>query len=306
MDEQNQYPHDSQGEPDDNTQPQTPVGSGTAPDSSTADTSQSWFGDYAHPDQAQQGPEQTRPIPSYQQQPPTPWAPGYPPPSAPSKTSRGRGLTAAVLVGALVLGGAAGVGGSALFHAFNDDSSTGTTNTSSSPFQATKTTVVQDGTVEKVSQAVLPSVVKVNVSSSSGAGSGSGIILSKDGKILTNNHVVTGAGDNGTITVNFNDGTTKRAKVIGTDPVTDVAVIQAEDASDLTPAALGKLEQPEGRPDRGGRRVAVRPERDGDHRHRQRAEPARVGLAVGGADPAVARSASPSSSNSRDSRASRT
>jgi putative serine protease PepD len=81
--------------------------------------------------------------------------------------------------------------------------------------------------------------VKVNVASSSGAGSGSGIILSKDGKILTNNHVVTGAGDNATITVNFNDGTTKRAKVIGTDPVTDVAVIQAEGASDLTPAALG-------------------------------------------------------------------
>ena len=86
---------------------------------------------------------------------------------------------------------------------------------------------------------MLPSVVKVNVSSSSGAGSGSGIILSKDGKILTNNHVVAGAGDNGTITVNFNDGTTKRAKVIGTDPVTDVAVIQAEGVSDLTPAALG-------------------------------------------------------------------
>jgi putative serine protease PepD len=82
-------------------------------------------------------------------------------------------------------------------------------------------------------------VVKVNVTSSSSSGSGSGIVLSKDGKIVTNNHVVTGAGDNGTITVNFNDGTTKKAKVIGTDPVTDVAVIQAEGASDLTPASLG-------------------------------------------------------------------
>jgi putative serine protease PepD len=247
MDEQNQYPHDSHGEPDDNTQPQTPVGSGAAPESDSADTSQSWFGDYAQQGaqqgaqhDPQQGPEPTRPIPSYQpQQPPAPWTPGYTPPPAPSKTSRGRGLTAAVLAGALVLGGAAGVGGSALFHAFSDDDSSGTTNTSSSPFQATKTTVVQDGTVEKVAQSVLPSVVKVNVTSSSGAGTGSGIVLSKDGKILTNNHVVAGAGDNATITVNFNDGTTKRAKVIGTDPVTDVAVIQAEDASDLSPAAIG-------------------------------------------------------------------
>jgi putative serine protease PepD len=145
-----------------------------------------------------------------------------------------------VLAGALVLGGVAGVGGSAAYRAFTDDGSTGTTTGSSSgPFQATKTTLVQDGTVEKVAQAVLPSVVKVNVSGSSGAGSGSGIILSKDGKILTNNHVVTGAGDNGTITVNFNDGTTKRATVIGTDPLTDVAVIQAQDVSDLTPASLG-------------------------------------------------------------------
>jgi putative serine protease PepD len=146
-----------------------------------------------------------------------------------------------VLAGALVLGGAAGVGGAALYGALNDDSPAGTTtSTSSGPFQSTKSSVVQDGTVEKVAQSVLPSVVKVNVTGSSGAGSGSGIVLSKDGKILTNNHVVVGAGDNGKITVNFNDGSTKRATVIGTDPLTDVAVIQAEGISDATPAALGK------------------------------------------------------------------
>jgi putative serine protease PepD len=241
MDEQNQYPHDSEGQAGE-TGASGP--SETPSDSSTADTSQSWFGDYAAQDPNRHGSEQTRPIPSYQpqqqpQQPPAPWTPGYTPPPAPSRTTRGRGLTAAVLAGALIVGGAAGVGGAAVFHTFNDDSSDGGTSTSSSPFHATKTSVVQDGTIEKVAQSVLPSVVKVNVTSSSSAGSGSGIILSKDGKILTNNHVVSGAGDNGTITVNFNDGTTRKAKVIGTDPVTDVAVIQAEGASDLTPAALG-------------------------------------------------------------------
>jgi putative serine protease PepD len=86
---------------------------------------------------------------------------------------------------------------------------------------------------------VLPSVVKVNVTGQSGSGSGSGIVLSKDGEILTNNHVVAGVGDNGSITVNFNDGTTKKATVVGTDPLTDVAVIKAQGVSDLTPAALG-------------------------------------------------------------------
>ncbi len=224
MDEQNRYPHDSRDENDAPT-----------PSDTTSDTSQqSWFGDYA-----QQQPEPTRPIPPYQQ-PPAPWAPGYTPPPAPPKTSRGRGLTAAVLVGALVLGGAAGVTGAAVYGAVTDNDSTGSTNTPANDYQATRNTVVQDGTVEKVAQSLLPSVVKVNVTSSSGAGSGSGIVLSEDGKILTNNHVVAGAGDDSSITVNFNDGTTKRAKVIGTDPLTDVAVIQAEDVSDATPASLGK------------------------------------------------------------------
>jgi putative serine protease PepD len=87
---------------------------------------------------------------------------------------------------------------------------------------------------------VLPSVVKVNVTGSSGSGSGSGIILTKNGEILTNNHVVDGVGSNGAITVNFNDGTTRKATVVGTDPVTDVAVIKVAGVNDLTPAPLGR------------------------------------------------------------------
>ena len=179
----------------------------------------------------------TRPLP--------PYAPAQPPyygaqPTGGQTLTRNRGLTAAVLVGALVLGGAAGVGGSAAFHAFQDDSSTTTSSNTPGKYQASSTALVKDGTVEKVATAVLPSVVKVNVSGQSGAGSGSGIILTKDGQILTNNHVVTGAGDNGTISVNFNDGTTKKATVIGTDPVTDIAVIKVDGVDDLTPASLGK------------------------------------------------------------------
>jgi putative serine protease PepD len=87
---------------------------------------------------------------------------------------------------------------------------------------------------------VLPSVVKINVTGSAGSGSGSGIVLRADGTILTNNHVVSVVGDSGTITVNFNDGTTAKATVIGTDPVTDMAVIKAEGVSGLTAAAIGK------------------------------------------------------------------
>jgi putative serine protease PepD len=95
------------------------------------------------------------------------------------------------------------------------------------------------GNIEQVAAAVLPSVVKINVAGQTESGSGSGIILSKDGDILTNNHVVAVAGKSGSITVNFNDGSTARAHIVGTDPVTDIAVIRAEGVDDLTPARIG-------------------------------------------------------------------
>ncbi|HEX4189620.1 MAG TPA: trypsin-like peptidase domain-containing protein [Marmoricola sp.] len=94
--------------------------------------------------------------------------------------------------------------------------------------------------VEKVAAAVLPSVVKINVTGQDESGSGSGIILTSDGKILTNNHVASLAGTSGSITVSFNNGKTVKATVVGTDPVTDLAVIKAEGISGLTPATIGK------------------------------------------------------------------
>ncbi|MER6940911.1 trypsin-like peptidase domain-containing protein, partial [Nocardioides sp. NPDC000441] len=120
-----------------------------------------------------------------------------------------------------------------------------------------------EGTAEKVAAKVLPSVVKIEVAAQGGSGSGSGIILSSDGLILTNNHVVdlssestqeTNPGFPGSpdqdqgqehqqgssITVDFSDGTSAAAKVVGTDPLTDTAVIQAENVSGLTPATIGK------------------------------------------------------------------
>lgn len=66
-------------------------------------------------------------------------------------------------------------------------------------------------------------------------GSGSGIILNKDGYIVTNNHVVEGATD---VTVILNTGKEYAAKLIGKDAKTDLAVIKI-DAPDLVPAELG-------------------------------------------------------------------
>lgn len=70
-------------------------------------------------------------------------------------------------------------------------------------------------------------------------GTGSGVIISKDGYILTNNHVVQGAA---TLTVRTADGKTYSAKLIGTDPRTDLGVIKIE-AANLPVAELADSSQ---------------------------------------------------------------
>ncbi len=69
-------------------------------------------------------------------------------------------------------------------------------------------------------------------------GTGSGFILSQDGQVMTNAHVVEGAS---TVTVTLNDGRTFEGKVIGTDPITDVAVVQIT-GDNLPTAPLGSTE----------------------------------------------------------------
>jgi len=83
---------------------------------------------------------------------------------------------------------------------------------------------------------VRPSVVQVN-SSGRSAGIGSGIVIDKDGHILTNNHVVA---DGDQLDVQFSDGSAASAKVVGTDPGNDLALLKVDVASNkLTPATLG-------------------------------------------------------------------
>jgi putative serine protease PepD len=163
-------------------------------------------------------------------------APVLPPASRPRTGLRGKRLAATVVAASLVLGGAAGLGGAAVWTSTHDEvqSSPVLTQTGGSTAQTAAT-----GSVEKVAQNVLPSVVMIDVTGPNGEGSGSGIILSRDGKILTNNHVVALAGSSGQLSVAFNDGSHATAKVLGTDPLTDTAVIQAQGVKDLTPATLG-------------------------------------------------------------------
>jgi S1-C subfamily serine protease len=86
---------------------------------------------------------------------------------------------------------------------------------------------------------VRPSVVRITTQGARAGtgGLGSGIVLDKDGHILTNNHVVDGATQ---IDVTLGDTTTGRARIIGSDPGNDLAVLQVDFPSDkLVPAKLG-------------------------------------------------------------------
>ncbi len=97
-----------------------------------------------------------------------------------------------------------------------------------------------DASAETAAANVLPSVVKIYATSSTASGSGSGIILTPGGEILTNNHVVELVAQGGRLAVSFNDGTTTSATIVGRDPLTDLAVIQAKGVSDAKPALLGR------------------------------------------------------------------
>ena len=163
------------------------------------------------------------------------------PPPAPTERKRRPGaFAAAVVAAALVVGAGAGVGGAAVWTSQNDaDTASSSAPRSTSPVVDTPAAASGDGSIEQVAQTVLPSVVKIDVAGAEGQGSGSGIILTSDGQILTNNHVVEVAGDSGELEVSFNDGTHAKATIVGTDPLTDTAVIQAEGVSGLTPVTIG-------------------------------------------------------------------
>jgi putative serine protease PepD len=149
-------------------------------------------------------------------------------------------LVAALAVGALV-GGASGAGVAAWALSANvsqDEASGG-------PQTITVNDPEDVNIVNAVAAKASPSVVTINVTAGSGGGSGSGVVLSDDGYVLTNNHVITlgGATADGTIEVTTTDGRLYTAEVVGTDPVVDLAVIKLRDASGLQPIEFADVSE---------------------------------------------------------------
>jgi putative serine protease PepD len=146
-------------------------------------------------------------------------------------------LVGALVVGA-VLGGASGAGVAAWAVSANNNSHS---NVTSGPQTVTINNKDDVNTTTAVAAKAGPSVVTINVTASDEGGTGSGVVLTSDGYILTNTHVVTldGASSTGTIEVTTYDGRLYTAKVIGIDPVVDLAVIKLQNASGLQPIEFG-------------------------------------------------------------------
>jgi putative serine protease PepD len=181
----------------------------------------------------------------------TTWAGSPAPVSAPDRPAgvgqRGRRprlvlAAVALATAAGLLGGAAGAG---VATALGDD--TGSSTTTVSRGAAVSNTATATGAVESAAATIAPSVVTIAVTASpSGtsrqvAGTGSGVIISTDGYILTNNHVISGAGGRAALEVTFDDGSTAAATVIGTDPSSDLAVIKVDGVDDLVAASFADV-----------------------------------------------------------------
>lgn len=173
--------------------------------------------------------------------------PVVPPPYSepfPVQPEKKKGLGAgAVLAISLITGLIGGVGGGAAASMLTgSESSIGASNNQNSLEAPVKKerTPAPDGSVEKVAESVLPAVVSIEVATRKGGAEGSGSIISADGMVLTNHHVVAEAGSEGAqVRVTLNDGTKHPAKFIASDVNTDVAVIQIEGVKDLPTIQFG-------------------------------------------------------------------
>ncbi|MEU6893890.1 trypsin-like peptidase domain-containing protein [Streptomyces sp. NPDC046557] len=162
----------------------------------------------------------------YHEYPPPP---AYPPAAAPAppRARRPVALLAAVAIAAALIGG----GTAAAVEELLVQHGTGAAGISGTNVSQSST-----GTVAGVAEQVSPSVVRIDTSTGSGQGTGSGILLTADGEIVTNNHVVSGATE---IQVTTSDGKKYAAKTLGTDPAKDLALIKLQGASGLKAAKLG-------------------------------------------------------------------
>lgn len=163
---------------------------------------------------------------------------------APAVTARprerkkvGMGMFTGGVLAAALIGGLVGGGSLYLLDEQGNSTAAGSSN-QSAPIVVNDTNSVN--AVTAAAAKAMPSVVTISATSGNSGGTGSGIILDTEGHILTNTHVVTldGAAAHATIEVQTSDNKVYAATIVGTDPLSDLAVVKI-DAPNLVPATLG-------------------------------------------------------------------
>jgi S1-C subfamily serine protease len=157
------------------------------------------------------------------------------PKPAPVSVRVGRRLVALLALAGLVIGAVGGGVGYLLARTSRDtlhraDVHLGTTGTPANR---------PPGSVADIAKRVGPAVVSIAVTTSSEFAVGSGVVIDKNGYVLTNDHVINAAsGGKGTVVVTFADEATATGRIVGEDPASDLAVLKVP-ADQLTVASLG-------------------------------------------------------------------
>lgn len=180
-------------------------------------------------------------IPQYNTQPA--------PPEAPRRKKSRKGVRAAALVLCCALvGGGAGVGGAAIYNNLTRQENGPVTiyqnKTDPTPVQVNKADGLTPMSLSEIYTAYANSCVCITIQATvqqgwyqyQATGAGSGFIISEDGYIVTNYHVIDGANS---ITVTLNDGSQHEATLIGGEETNDVAVLKIHNITGLTPVMLG-------------------------------------------------------------------
>ena len=173
---------------------------------------------------------------NYSVQPSDPWEQGRQPPTPPPQPPKKKGgagkIVALVLCCALV-GGGAGVGGAAAYSALTSTPQ-GETTIYRNEVDPTAVKVRQVDGLTPMSS--VQAVVRQGYYQYETSGAGSGFIISQDGYIVTNYHVIDGAT---AIKVTLNNGETYDAKLVGGEELNDVAVLKIDGITGLKPVVLG-------------------------------------------------------------------
>src|SRR5690606_13194435 len=166
---------------------------------------------------------------------PVPPPPGATPPTATGPAAAPQRSLAVPIIAAAVVAGLLGGGVGAGVATWAVTSQTAQQTSTDTGSHQTITVSNPDGTdvVTAVAAKAADSVVTISVAAGNSGGTGSGVILNSDGYVLTNTHVVTldGSSADGAIEVTTADGRIFTAKLVGVDPLVDLAVIKLETAS---------------------------------------------------------------------------